>query len=84
METATLIGLLAGTLTTISFLPQVVKAWRSRSTKDLSVWMYLVFAAGAILWTVYGVMLDSLPVILANSVTLLLIGVILYLKARYR
>ncbi|HOP07681.1 MAG TPA: SemiSWEET transporter [candidate division Zixibacteria bacterium] len=84
MDTKTIIGLIAGALTTVSFLPQVLKTWRSRSTHDLSLSMYLAFSSGVVLWLVYGVMISSLPVILTNTVTLALTAVILALKLRYR
>ena len=84
MDTPTLVGLIAGALTTISFLPQVAKAWRSHSTHDLSLGMYLAFSGGVALWLVYGVMISSLPVILTNALTLALTTVILLLKLRYR
>ena len=76
------IGFLAGTLTTISFVPQVIKTWRTRSTGDLSGAMLGVFTAGVISWLVYGLALWSWPVIGANAVTLLLTGALLVMKVR--
>ncbi|HEY4134338.1 MAG TPA: SemiSWEET transporter [Alphaproteobacteria bacterium] len=84
MPLATFIGLAAAVLTTSSFMPQVVKAWRTRSTRDLSLGMYLVFAAGSLLWLIYGLMTGQLPVILANGITFLLVAVILYCIWRNR
>ncbi|MDX9858415.1 MAG: SemiSWEET transporter [candidate division Zixibacteria bacterium] len=84
MDTMTIIGFLAGTLTTVSFLPQLVKAWRTRSTGDISLAMYVVFVLGVFLWLVYGIFLASLPVIAANAITLVIAIVILLLKIRYR
>jgi MtN3 and saliva related transmembrane protein len=78
------IGTLAGTLTTVSFLPQVVKTWRSRSTSDISLAMFVAFCTGVALWLVYGLMVGAWPVIIANFVTLILAGVILGLKIRHR
>ena len=75
-----LIGHAAGALTTLSFLPQVIKAWRTRSTGDLSLAMLLVFLVGIALWLVYGIILGALPLILANTVTLVLVLVLLGLK----
>lgn len=83
-ETITALGLLAGVLTTLSFLPQLLKAWKSRSTHDISVGMFALLAAGVVLWIVYGVLTRDVPVIVANSVTLLFVGLILALKLRYR
>jgi MtN3 and saliva related transmembrane protein len=83
MTLVTLIGLAAACLTTLAFTPQVVKAWRTRSTRDLSLGMYLVLATGIILWLIYGLMLGDAPLILANSVTLLFVAIILYCKIRH-
>lgn len=77
------IGLVAGALTTLSFLPQVLQTWRTRSTKDISLPMFLTFCAGVLLWLVYGVMIHSLPVMLANGVTFVLSGAILMMKIRW-
>jgi MtN3 and saliva related transmembrane protein len=77
------IGFLAGALTTIAFVPQALKIYTSKSGKDVSARMLLIFSAGLILWLVYGVMIESLPVILANIVTLILSGAIITLKIRY-
>lgn len=83
MDGVTILGLLAGTLTTIAFIPQIVKAWQSKSTGDLSWGMVTTFSTGVLLWLIYGIWINSLPVILANSVTLLLQGGIILLKIRY-
>ncbi len=83
MDSATMLGLAAGGLTTIAFVPQLTKAWRTRSTGDLSWGMLLTFSTGVLLWLIYGLWIDSLPVILANAVTLLLQAGIVSLKARY-
>ncbi|MBB3066611.1 SemiSWEET transporter [Limibacillus halophilus] len=84
MQSFTLIGILAGSCTTLAFLPQAVKAWRSRSTRDLSLSMFLIFVTGVLLWLTYGLMIGDLPIILANSMTLLLAGLILLCKLIYR
>jgi len=80
----TILGFAAGTLTTLSFVPQVHKAWRSKRCDDLSLSMLLAFGAGVVLWLVYGVVLRKSPIIVANAVTLALILVLLWLKLRYR
>ena len=80
----TLLGFAAGTLTTLSFVPQVHKAWRSKHCEDLSLGMLLAFGAGVFLWLIYGLVLRDLPIILANAVTLALILALLVLKAKYR
>ena len=77
------IGSLAAALTTLSFIPQVLQVWRTRCTKDISLGMYAIFTAGVGLWMVYGLMIDSLPIIIANGITCLLAGAVLTMKLRY-
>ncbi len=83
MDPIFITGSLAATLTTTAFLPQVIKAHQTRETKDLSLSMYVLTAGGLILWTSYGIMLDALPVILANTTTLVLCSYLIYLKLRH-
>lgn len=83
MDYVTLIGLLAGTLTTISFLPQVYRVWKSKSSKDISLGMYVIFCTGVFLWLVYGLSLQSLPIIAANTVTFILSFTILVFKVKH-
>jgi MtN3 and saliva related transmembrane protein len=78
------IGLLAGTLTTIAFVPQLLKIYRTKSGKDISARMFSLFSAGIVLWLIYGILLRSLPLILSNLVTLALSLTIIALKIRYR
>lgn len=80
---SSIIGFVAATLTTISFVPQVIKVWRSRSTHDVSLGMYALFTLGATMWLAYGLLIHSWPVILANFVTLLLAGTVLVLKLKF-
>jgi MtN3 and saliva related transmembrane protein len=82
-STANLIGVIAGTLTTIAFVPQVIKTWRTRQAADLSLGMLIVFNAGVALWEVYGWLAGAMPVIAANAVTLVLSMSILVLKVRH-
>ncbi len=84
MEANTLLGIAAGTLTTLAFVPQVVKTWRTRSTHDISLGMFLLFSTGLVLWLIYGVWIGSWPIIIANTVTLALALTILYFKLRYK
>ncbi len=84
MDSATLLGLGAGTLTTVAFIPQVLKTWRTRSGNDISLGMFLLFSAGVLMWLLYGFAINSLPVILANTVTLMLSLAILVMKLRFR
>ncbi len=78
-----IIGVLAGTLTTVSFVPQVVKAWRTRSLADFSLSMLLTFVLGVALWVVYGVMIGGGPVVISNAVTLALALALLAMKLRF-
>jgi MtN3 and saliva related transmembrane protein len=78
-----LIGMIAGLLTTVAFLPQAIKIWRSKSAKDISLAMFVCFCAGIVLWVIYGFMLGAFPVILANVVTLCIAATILVFKLRY-
>jgi MtN3 and saliva related transmembrane protein len=78
------IGYVAAIPTTTAFVPQFIKVWRSHSTKDIGLPMYLMLSAGVFLWLVYGIRLYSLPFILANSVTLALTLAILGLKIRHK
>ncbi|MEX0646181.1 MAG: SemiSWEET transporter [Balneolaceae bacterium] len=84
MEYALYIGLIAGACTTGAFLPQVIKTWKSKSAKDLSLGMYVLFCMGIILWLTYGIMISDLPVILTNAATLTLAFSILYFKLYYK
>lgn len=84
MNWITLIGLMAGSLTTISFLPQAIKTWRSKSARDISLAMFLSFCFGVILWIIYGSLTHDIPVLLTNMVTLVLAGSILFFKLKYK
>jgi MtN3 and saliva related transmembrane protein len=83
MELVTLVGVVAGALTTISFLPQTIKTWKTKSTKDISLEMFLCFCLGVILWVIYGFYTHNLPVFMANFVTFLLAFPILVCKLKY-
>ncbi|MGE4192943.1 MAG: SemiSWEET family sugar transporter [Pseudodesulfovibrio sp.] len=78
-----ILGIVAGCCTTASFVPQVVHTWRTRSVADLSLRMYLLFTLGVALWLVYGFHIESVAVILANGVTLVLVIAILGMKIVY-
>ena len=84
MNTISILGLLAGSLTTIAFLPQVFKTWKSRSAKDLSLGMFSIFTLGVALWLAYGILINDLPVILANVVTLILASTLLFFKLSWK
>jgi MtN3 and saliva related transmembrane protein len=80
----TWIGIAAAILTTTAFAPQAIQAWRTRSTRDVSLTMFSLMVTGVVLWLVYGILIDDLPLILANAVTLMLAGSILVAKIRFR
>ncbi len=77
-----LIGFAAAFCTTAAYVPQVWRIWRTRSTQDISLLMFAVMTLGVILWLIYGILLSSAPVILANGTTLVLAVTILVLKLR--
>lgn len=83
MDKVTLIGTVAGFCTTVSFLPQVIKICRTKSVRDLSLVMFVIFALGVTCWLIYGVLTRSIPIIIANSITLLLALYILLMKVKY-
>lgn len=76
------VGFMAGTLTTASFLPQVIKTLRSKATRDISLIMWVMLSTGVAVWIVYGYMTESLPLMVTNGITLVLSGTILALKLR--
>jgi len=83
MEMTTLLGFAAGTLTTVSFLPQVIKAYKTRHTGDISGYMFILLLVGICLWLAYGVVMADMPIIAANGVSLVLVSIILYFKVKY-
>lgn len=84
MDSITILGLVAATLTTVAFLPQMIKTWRAKSAKDVSLGMLITFCIGVFLWLIYGIYLQALPIILANLLTLIFNLIILGLKIKYR
>ncbi len=79
-----MVGLLAGCCTTVAFVPQLVKIWRSRSASDISYGMYLVFILGVALWLGYGVAIGSRPMVLANAAVLAQAIAVVILKRRFK
>jgi MtN3 and saliva related transmembrane protein len=77
------IGTTAATCTTVSFLPQLIRVWRRKSAKDISLVMFLLFNFGLACWLVYGLGIGSAPIVAANLFTLALALAILALKVRY-
>jgi len=78
-----IIGYLAGFLILISIIPQIIKSWTTKSTKDISLSRYLIYITGVILWLVYGIVLLNGPMIIINSINLCLASTIVYLKLKY-
>jgi MtN3 and saliva related transmembrane protein len=79
----TIIGLIAAVCTTWAFLPQVIKIIKSRDTKSISLSMYIVFTTGVFLWFIYGIILNDIPIIVANFITLIFGLIVLVLKIKY-
>jgi MtN3 and saliva related transmembrane protein len=74
------LGFTAAAFSAISFLPQVIKIWRFRSVKDISTGMYIIYGMSVILWLIYGIIIKSKPLIVAEILTLILVSTILIMK----
>lgn len=83
MDFTTMLGLLAGACTTAALLPQVYKTLKTKNTRDISLLMYVFLTLGILLWLIYGIMLNEMPIILANSISLLLTAGVLILKIKH-
>ena len=84
LDIITVVGLVAAAFTTISFLPQVIKVWKTKSTRDISRGMFMLSSSGLFLWFIYGLYIKDLPIILANSLSLMQALIILIFKFRYK
>ncbi|MFN8244332.1 MAG: SemiSWEET transporter [Ferruginibacter sp.] len=84
MEGIEILGMTAGTISSITFLPQVIKTWQTKSARDISLWMFLLVTLSVILWLIYGIFKMSIPIIYTNSTVLLMSLIMLYFKWRYR
>jgi MtN3 and saliva related transmembrane protein len=84
MNWITIMGFVAASLTTCAFLPQVIKTWRMKETRDISLGMYLIFTIGVSLWLGYGILIGDYPIAIANGATLILALIILIAKIRYK
>ncbi len=84
METVNIVGFMAGALTTMAFVPQVIKIWKSKNTHDISMETFAIFSLGVAMWLLYGIQLGAVPIILANGITLLLSLTILFFKMKYK
>jgi len=83
MDSATLVGYFAGFLTTLAFVPQVLKTWKSKSASDLSLGMFSVFSLGVLCWLIYGIFLAKTPMIFWNAITLILALALLIMKMKF-
>ena len=84
MDYITIIGFIAAALTTIAFMPQVMKTWKMRSARDLSLPTFVIFSTGIFLWLVYGILIGNWPIIMANSITFLLGMILLIFKLKFK
>ena len=84
MEPVTIIGLIAACFTTAALLPQLVKVVKTKSTKDISKGMFALYCGGVLLWFIYGVYINDLPIILANSIAFVQGLAILAFKLKYK
>jgi MtN3 and saliva related transmembrane protein len=83
MNYVEIIGYLAAAFGTFAFLPQVIKTWKTRSTKDLSLGMYVVFCIGVVFWLTYGILIKSWPLIIGNIVSTIFGSIILFFKMKH-
>jgi len=84
MDLYEILGFLAAILTTISFLPQVIKIYKSKETKSISLTMYVVLSLGILMWLIYGIHLKSMPMIIANTISFILTVYIFFMKMRHK
>lgn len=78
------IGTLGGIGTTVAFIPQMLKVWKNKETKDISLGMYLIYIFGIIMWLTYGILLNAYPIIIANIFSLIFASVVLIFKLKYK
>jgi MtN3 and saliva related transmembrane protein len=79
-----ILGLAAGTITSITFLPQVIQIWKTKSVKDLSLFMLILLITGVLLWLAYGLLIMDAAIIYTNSMVLAMSLILLYFKLKYR
>lgn len=84
MASIEILGLVAGTITSITFVPQVIKIWKTKSAKDLSIMMLLLLMLGVVLWLIYGLVVMSASIIYTNSMVLLMSLVMMYFKLKFK
>lgn len=79
-----ILGLVAGTITSVTFVPQVIRIWQTKSAKDLSIMMLLLLMLGVVLWLIYGLVVMSASIIYTNSMVLLMSLVMMYFKLKFK
>jgi MtN3 and saliva related transmembrane protein len=79
-----ILGYSAGFITSLTFLPQVIKTWKEKSAKDISLMMFIIAAVNEVMWIVYGVLLNNWVIILTNSIVLTMSLIMIFLKLRYK
>ena len=84
LDLKSVIGTVAGIFTTISFIPQVLHVIKTKSTKDISLTMFVLFLLGVIFWLIYGIIINEIPIIIANTLIAILAGIILVYKIKYK
>lgn len=84
MQAIEILGLVAGTITSVTFLPQVIKIWQTKSAKDISIMMLLLLMLGVILWLIYGLVVMSAAIIYTNSMVLAMSLIMLYFKLKFK
>ena len=83
LNLADALGFLGAGCTTVSFVPQVLKVWQARSARDISAGMYGLFILGLVFWLAYGLMIGSWPILIANTLTIVLAAMVLWMKWRF-
>jgi MtN3 and saliva related transmembrane protein len=84
MPFADVLGYTAGAVTTFTFLPQVIKTWKDKSAKDISLLMFIIAAVNEVMWVAYGVLKDNMVIILTNAILLVMSLIMIYFKYRYK
>ena len=84
MDYITIMGLVAATLTVIAFFPQLMKVWKTKSTKDISLGMFSIFCVAVFLWFVYGILIKDTPVTIANFLVFIQAFIIVVFKVKYK
>lgn len=84
MDSATILGYTASAVTVFTFLPQVIKTWKEKSAKNVSLMMFVIAIANEILWIAYGVMINNMVIIVTNVIMMCMASIMIYLKFRYK